>query len=648
MGSSFFLILLVALGLFDYFTGGQFCAPLYVVLSYALVRHRMRSQTATPAQSIPAQSIPAQSTSLSIAPPVAIVAGVFLLCQLPLATFSSTEWMVSRFITLLSIFIAGWFGRHSEQRELSDQPTDQSTVYERTVYDRTVGDEVGNADSDINPNDETAYLSNSTQHAGVFVTAHRPTDYRAEVISKDRLLDDLRSTPIVSRRFIERALNRDGNLNSTRAITTYLRRSGLLTEYQSQLFQTGQGRHLSLGDYWILSFIAAGGAGVVLRARHKQFGLDHALKILQLDESRANQVKLEMEAATELVHQNICVVRETGEIGDLQFIAMEWINGASLHSMLQRDGALSVGESLQFALQAARGLAFAHDRGMVHRDVKPGNLMLDSTGNIKVVDFGLVGTSSEPSVETDERVRSATGTLEYIAPEQAAQFSSADHRSDIFGLGATLFSLLTGKTLRGGANPVDKYINAIEGKRRSLRGLLPHIPVQLHDVVKLMTERRPEKRLQSMHEVIESLEQVADALNLDCAGLEKLRILLVEDVASDRDYVNALLGQATMPVEVVFAETIQDAIELLQGRRFDVAIVDLSLPDSDGLSSVVDVRSVAPWTPIVVITGTENIEVGIECIRAGADDYIPKDQLSSVELERRLLLALSRQRNHAR
>ncbi|MBI1832505.1 MAG: protein kinase [Planctomycetes bacterium] len=212
--------------------------------------------------------------------------------------------------------------------------------------------------------------------------------------------------------------------------------------------------------YRIGRFLGAGGMGAVYQAEHRVMDRVVAIKIIHRDLIRNPRVidrfRQEVKAAARLSHPNIVTAYDAEQAGDVHFLVMEYVDGISLGHLVARKGPLDIAMACNFIRQAAKGLQHAFEAGMVHRDIKPHNLMLTRKGQVKILDFGLARLASEAQVDESlpagpdrpeqTRMGDVMGTPSYIAPEHIADPSQADIRADIYGLGCTLFFLLTGES----------------------------------------------------------------------------------------------------------------------------------------------------------------------------------------------------------
>ena len=262
----------------------------------------------------------------------------------------------------------------------------------------------------------------------------------------------------------------------------------------------------TLGDYVLLSKIGSGGMGRVFKAKHRRMDRLVALKVLppavMKDSKAVQRFHREVKAAAKLFHPNVVAAYDAGEQDGVHYLVMEYVDGQVLSRIVKDHGPLSAEKAVDYALQIARGLEYAHSREVIHRDVKPGNLICAEDGTIKVVDFGLARFSS-----AGELTQSGTilGTVFYMSPEQITDPSGVDSRCDIYSLGCTLFYLLTGQPpFTGGI--VDAIRAHQEEPPPLLRDLKEGIPPQLEVIVQKTLAKRPLDRHQSMGELIADLE----------------------------------------------------------------------------------------------------------------------------------------------
>ncbi|MBY0522816.1 MAG: protein kinase [Gemmataceae bacterium] len=253
----------------------------------------------------------------------------------------------------------------------------------------------------------------------------------------------------------------------------------------------------ALGDYDLLERIGVGGMGQVFKGVHRKMGRIVTVKLLPRSQS-AVWVQDEVTAAAKLSHPNTVMAFDADEADGIPFLVMEYTEGVDLHRHVQEHGPLPVEKAVDCILQAAHGLAHAHECGVIHRDVKPANLLRTTSGTVKVFDLGLAHIrAAQP--------QAAVGTPDFMAPEAALDPSKADARSDIYGLGCTLWFLLTGKPLYDGSTIIQKILAHRERSAPSLRKARPDAPEALDTIFRKMVAKRPEDRFASMAEVVSAL-----------------------------------------------------------------------------------------------------------------------------------------------
>src|SRR5439155_11979419 len=232
---------------------------------------------------------------------------------------------------------------------------------------------------------------------------------------------------------------------------------GILTRYQSDQIKTGRTK-FSLGPYVVTDFIGKGGMGEVYKGVHQLMGRECAIKTLPLHKATPDAITnfmREVRTQAQLDHPNLVRAEFAGRDGKTHFLVVEYVPGVDLRRLVRRQGrALTQQQAASVILQAARGLDYAHKRGLVHRDIKPGNILVTTQGIAKVSDLGLAGFIYE--AENDPRAGKIVGTADYLAPEQIRSPGEVTHLIDIYSLGCTLYYAITGKVPFPGGTAKDK------------------------------------------------------------------------------------------------------------------------------------------------------------------------------------------------
>ncbi|MCC6422394.1 MAG: serine/threonine protein kinase [Phycisphaerales bacterium] len=299
-------------------------------------------------------------------------------------------------------------------------------------------------------------------------------------------------------------------------------RSAFATAVKAE--EAGEGPMLSgkLGGYRIERRLGGGGMGAVYLAKQLSLDRDVALKVmhpsLAKDPSFVARFTREAYAAAQLTHHNVVQIHDIGAEGEVHYFSMEFVGGQTLGEMVEKEGKLDADVAVGYALQAARGLKFAHDHGMIHRDIKPDNLLINDQGIVKVADLGLVKTpeGSERTVVAGEAApqnpmvtaaQSFMGTPAYMAPEQARDSTKVDGRADIYSLGCTLYDMVTGRPPFGGKTAAE-----VMTKHQREAVVPPHqivnrVPEQVSALLMKMVAKKPEERYANAGELISALEE---------------------------------------------------------------------------------------------------------------------------------------------
>ncbi len=261
------------------------------------------------------------------------------------------------------------------------------------------------------------------------------------------------------------------------------------------------------GDYEILESLGEGGMGCVFRACHLPLQRDVALKVLAdrfaSDESYRLRFVTEARAVARLNHPNIVQVYDFGSVGTTTYLAMELVRGASVGDFIKRNGRFAEREAIAIVRQACVALGVAHAARIIHRDVKPDNLILSDSGVVKLVDLGLAKSLSDDQNLTQTGV--VSGTPHYISPEQIAGLKDIDGRADIYSLGATLFHMVTGRTPFQGSSPMVVVAKHLHEEPEDPRAVVPGLSEGICAVIRKMMARDRDQRYPDVQVVDEAL-----------------------------------------------------------------------------------------------------------------------------------------------
>ena len=265
--------------------------------------------------------------------------------------------------------------------------------------------------------------------------------------------------------------------------------------------------------YSILSVLGEGGMGAVYKAQDLGLQRTVALKVIRpalaTKAAVLERFKREILLASKISHKNVVRIHDLGEIGDLKFISMAYVEGTNLEALIQREGPLPADRAVPLVRQIAEALQAAHDAGVVHRDLKPQNILIDTERNAYIADFGISRSLEHGGTMTE--TGALVGTLAYMSPEQA-RGETPDHRSDIYSFGLIVYEMLTGKLPFEADNPLSVLMKRTQQDAPSVRVTRKEIPGWLAEVVKRSLERDPADRYQSMTEVLRDLDRQKTAV----------------------------------------------------------------------------------------------------------------------------------------
>ncbi len=337
------------------------------------------------------------------------------------------------------------------------------------------------------------------------------TERLLRLIAKSNLVDSAKADKLVAKIREKHG----GELpEEPKRLARYFEKRGLITSWHSEKLLGGKYKGFFLGKYKLLRHIGTGGMSSVYLAEHVRLQDRRAIKVLPKarvkDASYLARFQLEAKAIASLNHPNIVTAYDIDNDGDVHYIVMEYVDGLDLQQLVKKEGPVDPSTAADLIAQGARGLAHAHHRGVIHRDVKPANLLIDQAGLVRLLDMGLALVSADEdeslTVANNENV---LGTADYLAPEQALNSHTVDHRADIYGLGCTLYFLLTGKPPFSDGTLAQRIAKHQTEMPTSIRQLRPDVPGEMEGICVKMIQKDPKYRYQTADDVATVLEKFA-------------------------------------------------------------------------------------------------------------------------------------------
>ena len=329
--------------------------------------------------------------------------------------------------------------------------------------------------------------------------------------------------------------------------------------------------------YEILDKIGTGGMSDVYKAKDNKLNRFVAVKVLKQEFSEnknfVSKFRVEAQAAAGLMHPNIVNVYDVGEEDGIHYIVMELVEGITLKKYIEKKVRLSIKEAISIAIQVAMGIEAAHNNHIIHRDIKPQNIIISKEGKVKVTDFGIAKAASSNTITSN-----VMGSVHYTSPEQA-RGGFSDEKSDIYSMGITFFEMLTGRVPFNGDTTVSIAIKHIQDDMPSPRDYVPEIPISAEGIVKKCTQKNPDRRYQSMGEMIRDLKRSLINPDENFVVFDQL-----EEVAKTRVVPEAKPVRVSNTGRMQTGEMVQDGnrtsarVVQQQPRREPVSYTHLTLP----------------------------------------------------------------------
>ena len=354
-------------------------------------------------------------------------------------------------------------------------------------------------------------MPSSAGRVGAAVASSEKKPKSAEGIPRD-LLPIIRASGVLSEQKLaeikSKILQGDYPLASVE-LAEALVRDKVLTSFQARRFLSNRPHGLVVGRYLILDRIGSGSMGRVYKAHHAMMDRIVALKIIAPEIASNERVvarfQREMRLVGRLDHPNVVRAFDADQIHKVLYIVMEYVQGQSLGELIKQKPIPPV-EMVEYAFQAALGLAHAHEQGIVHRDIKPSNILLTDDRKIKVLDLGLgvlMEADNASTFATADGI--AVGTVDYMSPEQACG-REVDGRSDLYGLGCSMYHLMTAKLPFPGSNPIERLGKRISGRHVPITEHLPDLPASFVKVLDRLLAHKPHERYPTAADAADALQ----------------------------------------------------------------------------------------------------------------------------------------------
>ncbi|MBO5241679.1 MAG: Stk1 family PASTA domain-containing Ser/Thr kinase [Lachnospiraceae bacterium] len=345
-----------------------------------------------------------------------------------------------------------------------------------------------------------------------------------------------------------------------------------------------------IGDrYEILEKIGTGGMSDVYKAKCHKLNRYVAVKVLKQEFSEntnfVSKFHVEAQAAAGLMHPNIVNVYDVGEEEGVNYIVMELVEGITLKNYIEKKARLSVKEAISIAIQVSMGIEAAHNNHIIHRDIKPQNIMISKEGKVKIADFGIAKAATSNTITSN-----VMGSVHYTSPEQA-RGGFSDERSDIYSLGCTMFEMLTGRVPFDGETTVAIAIKHIQEDMASPREYVSEIPVCVEQIIFKCTQKSPDRRYQSMAELIVDLkkslmypnENFVKIISADTGGATKM--ISEDDIAEIKQRTDYL--------------DLEEPMRLKDREVARMTSAELDLDEDEELEDSIDMIAPAPVKPVV-------------------------------------------------
>ena len=305
--------------------------------------------------------------------------------------------------------------------------------------------------------------------------------------------------------------------------------------------------------YEIIAKVGAGGMSDVYKAKDHILGRFVAIKVLKQEYSEdrnfVTKFRIEAQSAAGLEHPNIVNIYDVGNADDLYFIVMEYVEGITLKTYIEKKGQLSFKEAESIAIQVARGIEAAHNKNIIHRDIKPQNIIISTEGKVKVTDFGIAKAASTNTISSD-----VMGSVHYVSPEQARN-GYVDARSDIYSLGIVMYEMITGRVPFDGDTTVSVAIQHLQEEMTAPSVYAPNVPISCEKIILKCTQKNQDRRYQNIADLLTDLRKSISNPDLDfvedvpLVDNGKTKVISEEDIRQIKGQSSVKESEVETPVE---------------------------------------------------------------------------------------------------
>ena len=305
--------------------------------------------------------------------------------------------------------------------------------------------------------------------------------------------------------------------------------------------------------YEIIAKVGAGGMSDVYKAKDHILGRFVAIKVLKQEYSEdrnfVTKFRIEAQSAAGLEHPNIVNIYDVGNADDLYFIVMEYVEGITLKTYIEKKGQLSFKEAESIAIQVARGIEAAHNNNIIHRDIKPQNIIISTEGKVKVTDFGIAKAASTNTISSD-----VMGSVHYVSPEQARN-GFVDARSDIYSLGIVMYEMITGRVPFDGDTTVSVAIQHLQEEMTAPSVYAPNVPISCEKIILKCTQKNQDRRYQNIADLLADLRKSISNPDLDfvedvpLVDKGKTKVISEADIRQIKDQSSVKESEVEAPVE---------------------------------------------------------------------------------------------------